>query len=51
MVKGKYDGVVCQCIKQGVMADANAINPYTHASERIQFHAWSAGHFDRWGRV
>lgn len=51
MVKGKYDGIVQQCIKQGAMADVNAINPYVHASERVQFHAWSAGHFDRWGRV
>ncbi len=51
MAKGKYDDLVQQCIKQGVMADINSINPYSQASKRIQFHAWSAGHFDRWGRV
>jgi len=26
-------------------------NPYSSASQIWQYHAWEAGHWDKWGRV
>lgn len=51
MVKGKSDKLVQKCIKEGSEAERLAVNPYSTASQKIKFHAWSAGHFDKWGRV
>lgn len=51
MVKGKSDKIVQKCIKEGFNAGKLDLNPYTNASQKVKFHAWSAGHFDKWGRV
>lgn len=51
----KSNGVMRPCQRliynQGSGAKKLANNPYSYTSE-IQKHClWSAGHFDRWGRV
>lgn len=51
MVKGKWDKIVQECIRKGGEADKLASNPYSKQTEAVQYHAWSAGHFDKWGRV
>lgn len=51
MQTGKFDRLVQKCILLGSEAKKLASNPYSKQSQIIQFHAWSAGHFDKWGRV
>ena len=35
----------------GSSCDKDAKNPYSDISEIRKHQAWSAGHFDKWGRV
>ena len=38
-------------IMQGSRAEKHEVNPYSAKGSPKRFHAWSAGHFDKWGRV
>lgn len=51
MVKGKWDKIVQECIRKGSEAARLALNPYSNNTQKVHYHAWSAGHFDKWGRV
>ena len=46
-----FNKTVERCIAEGEMAFVDAKNPYSAKSQAMEFHAWSAGHFDKWGRV
>jgi len=42
---------VIKSIKEGDKADRLAVNPYRRSYDIHKKQAWSAGHFDKWGRV
>jgi len=47
----EFNRGVLMFIVMGRQAAKDAINPYSPKSNPKRFHAWSAGHFDKWGRV
>lgn len=48
---GKRDSEILKFIKEGGKAERLATSPYSRSHDLAKKQAWSAGHFDKWGRV